>query len=241
MNSKIDILAFGAHPDDIELSCAGTILKHINLGMSVGAIDLTEGELSTRGTLDSRAKETKEASRLMGLKFRHNLKIEDGFVDTNNRKHQLEIIKFIRHYKPEIVLCNATHDRHPDHAQASELISKSCFLSGLIKLESDFNGKLQDSWRPKQVIHYIQWESIKPDFLIDISDFMEKKLEIVNAYESQFFNPRSVEPETPISSQQFINSVRYRAADFGRLLGVDYAEGFTSDKLIGLKHLQDLI
>jgi bacillithiol biosynthesis deacetylase BshB1 len=241
MNSKIDILAFGAHPDDIELSCAGTILKHINIGMSVGAIDLTEGELGTRGTSHIRAKEAEVASQLMGLKFRHNLNIEDGFINSLNKEHQLDIIKFIRHYKPKIVLCNAKQDRHPDHAHASELISKACFLSGLKKLESNFDGKKQDSWRPKQVLHYIQWENIKPDFLIDISGFMEKKLEVVKAYESQFFKSESIEPETPISSQQFINSVQYRAADFGRLLGVDYAEGFTSDKLIGLKHLHDLI
>jgi bacillithiol biosynthesis deacetylase BshB1 len=177
----------------------------------------------------------------MGLKFRHNLNIEDGFINSLNKEHQLDIIKFIRHYKPKIVLCNAKQDRHPDHAHASELISKACFLSGLKKLESNFDGKKQDSWRPKQVLHYIQWENIKPDFLIDISGFMEKKLEVVKAYESQFFKSESIEPETPISSQQFINSVQYRAADFGRLLGVDYAEGFTSDKLIGLKHLHDLI
>lgn len=241
MNFKIDILAIGAHPDDIELSCAGTILKHINRGMIVGAIDLTEGELGTRGTSYTRAQEAKKASILMGLKFRYNLKIEDGFINEMNKESQLKIIQYIRHYKPDIVLCNAIKDRHPDHAKASELVSKACFLSGLIKLKSTFDGKLQEPWRIKQVLHYIQWENIKPDFLIDISDFIEEKIEVVNAYSSQFYNPKSKEPETPISSPQFINSVRYRAADLGRLLGVDYAEGFTSEKLIGLKDLNDLI
>lgn len=241
MTSKIDILAIGAHPDDIELSCSGTILKHINEGMSVGAIDLTEGELGTRGTVDIRSKEAEKASQLMGLKFRHNLKFKDGFVNSNDILYQLEIIKYIRHYKPDIILSNAIRDRHPDHSEASKLVSKACFLSGLVKFKSSFNGQQQDSWRPKQILNYIQWERIKPDFLIDISGFIEEKLEIVNIYKSQFFNPKSLEPNTPISSKQFLKSVRYRSADLGRLLGVEYAEGFTSQKIIGLNHLFDLV
>lgn len=241
MIDKVDILAIGAHPDDIELACAGTILKHIDLGFSVGAIDLTRGELGTRGSAEVRAEEALLSARLMRLKFRENLAFQDGFVTPENKEYQLKIVEKIRKYQPDIVLCNAIDDRHPDHPRASSLVSTACFLAGLSKIHTQSEGSSQESWRPKQVLHYIQWKSVDPDFVIDITGYMSKKIEAVMAYSSQFYDPTSEEPQTPISSKQFIDSVSYRAEDLGRLIGVDYAEGFTSDKLIGLDRLDVLL
>jgi len=241
MINKIDILAIGVHPDDIELGCAGTIVKHIKLGFSVAALDLTQGELGTRGTPELRLQEATQAAQIMGLKFRENLNFEDGFVSADNKEYQMELIKRIRKYQPKIILCNAIRDRHPDHSRASDLVINACFLAGLPKVKTVHLGEEQTAWRPKQVLHYIQWDSIKPDFVIDISDQMEMKLRTVKAYKSQFFNSNSDEKTTPISSQQFIDSVSYRASDLGRLIGVAYAEGFTSDKLIGLESLDSLL
>ncbi|MDG1849179.1 MAG: bacillithiol biosynthesis deacetylase BshB1 [Flavobacteriales bacterium] len=241
MTNKVDILAIGVHPDDIELGCAGTILKHIDLGFTVGALDLTQGELGTRGSAALRLAEAETSAKLMGLKFRDNLGFEDGFVTADNKQYQMEIVKQIRKHQPDIVLCNAIDDRHPDHSRASELVSTACFLSGLIKIETALEGSSQTAWRPKQVLHYIQWKPVDPDFVIDISGHMDKKLQAVMAYSSQFFDPNSKEAETPISSKQFIDSVTYRAQDLGRLIGVTHAEGFTSDKLIGLDRLDHLL
>ena len=241
MTDKVDILAIGVHPDDIELGCSGTILKHIDYGFTVGAIDLTQGELGTRGSAEIRLKEAEVSKKLMGLKFRENLGFEDGFVTDYNKAYQLEIVKRIRKYQPDIVLCNAIYDRHPDHSRSASLVASACFLAGLIKIESEFDGGIQLAFRPKQVLHYIQWKPIKPDFVIDISGYMDGKLAAVKAYRSQFHNPTSSEPETLISSKQFLDSVSYRASDLGRLIGVQYAEGFTSDKLIGLDRLEHLL
>ena len=241
MINKVDILAIGVHPDDIELGCAGTISKHIQLGFSVGAIDLTQGELGTRGTAEIRLQEADKAAKIMGLKFRENLNFEDGFVRAENKEYQLELVKKIRQYQPKMVLCNAIYDRHPDHSRSATLVSTACFLAGLPKVKTELNGSSQIAWRPQQVLHYIQWKSIEPDFVIDISEHIETKIQAVKAYESQFYNPDSEEKETPISSQQFIDSVSYRAADLGRLIGVEYAEGFTSEKLIGLTSLEVLL
>lgn len=241
MINKIDILAIGVHPDDIELGCAGTIVKHIELGFTVGALDLTQGELGTRGSAEIRAQEAIDATQILDLKFRENLNFEDGFVTADNKQHQLEIVKKIRKYQPDIVLCNAIEDRHPDHARAAKLVSNACFLAGLPKIQTELKGINQSAWRPKQVLHYIQWQPLKPDFVIDISEQIEKKIVAVKAYKSQFFDPSSKEKETPISSQQFINSISYRASDLGRLIGVEYAEGFTSDKLIGIDRLDQLL
>ncbi len=238
---KIDILAFGAHPDDVELSCGGTILKEINNGKTVAIIDLTKGELGTRGTAQTRATEASNAASILGVSFRDNLGFSDGFI-VNDKAHQLEVIKLIRHYKPEVVLCNAIDDRHIDHGVASKLVSDSCFLSGLVKIETKFNDSLvaQSPWRPKSIYHYIQWKPITPDFVVDISDHIDKKMESVSAYSSQFYDSKSKEPDTPISSKNFIDSVRYRAADLGRLTGTLYAEGFNVERVPAIDSLFDL-
>ena len=241
MTNKIDILAIGVHPDDIELGCGGTIVKHIDLGFTVGAIDLTQGELGTRGSAEIRLKEAEASKKLMGLKFRENLGFEDGFVTTDNKAYQLEIVKRIRKYQPDIVLCNAIDDRHPDHPRSASLVATACFLADHTKIKTEFDGGVQSAFRPKQVLHYIQWKPIKPDFVIDITGYMDAKLATVKAYRSQFHDPTSSEPETLISSKQFLDSVSYRVSDLGRLIGVEYAEGFTSDKLIGLDRLDHLL
>lgn len=238
-NIKLDILAFGAHPDDVELGCGGTIAKEIANGKKIGIIDLTRGELGTRGDSQTRDKESSDASKILGLEIRENLGFRDGFF-INDEIHQLEIIKMIRKYKPEIVLCNAQDDRHIDHPKGAELVSDSCFLSGLRKIITELNGYNQTEWRPKNVYHYIQWKNSSPDFLIDISGFIEKKLQAIQAYSSQFFDPNSNEPETLISNKNFISNVINRSADLGRLINVEHAEGFTSKKSIGINRLNDL-
>lgn len=238
---KIDILAFGAHPDDVELSCGGTILKEIHNGKTVGIIDLTKGELGTRGTVQTRATEASNAASILEVSFRKNLSFSDGFI-ANDKAHQLEVIKLIRHHQPEIVLCNAIDDRHIDHGVASKLVSDACFLSGLIKIETKSldSEAVQAPWRPKSIYHYIQWKPLEPDFVVDISDHIDKKMESVMAYSTQFYNPNSQDPETPISSKNFVDSVRYRAADLGRLIGVGYAEGFNVERLPAIDSLFDL-
>ncbi|MFD2528333.1 bacillithiol biosynthesis deacetylase BshB1 [Polaribacter marinaquae] len=237
---KLDILAFGAHPDDVELGCGATIAKEVSLGKKVGIVDLTQGELGTRGSAALRMIEANKAADIMGVSVRENLKFSDGFF-INDKKHQLEIIKMIRKYKPDVVLCNAIDDRHIDHGKGSKLVSDACFLSGLIKIETTVDGEIQEKWRPKQVYHYIQWKNIEPDFVIDITGFIEKKTEAVLAYGSQFFDPNSKEPETPITSKNFIDSINYRARDLGRLIGVEHAEGFTSERYVAVKNLDKLI
>lgn len=236
---KLDILAFGAHPDDVELGCSGTIAKEISLGKKVGIIDLTRGELGTRGSAEIRDKEATKAAEVLGISIRENLGFRDGFF-TNDEKHQLEIIKMIRKYQPEVVLCNAIHDRHIDHAKGSKLVSDACFLSGLRKIQTELNAENQQAWRPKVVYHYIQWENIKPDFVVDISGFMQQKIDAVMAYDSQFYNPDSKEPISPITSKNFLDSVTYRAQDLGRLVGVDFAEGFTTERYLAVNSLADL-
>lgn len=237
---KLDILAFGAHPDDVELGCAGTILKEISLGKKVGVVDLTRGELGTRGSADIRDQEADTAGKILGLSVRENLSFRDGFF-VNDEKHQLEIIKMIRKYQPEIVLCNAIDDRHIDHEKGSKLVSDACFLSGLRKIETSIDGKTQSAWRPKVVYHYIQWKNIEPDFVVDITGFTEKKIEAVLAYRSQFYDANSNEPESPITSKNFLESLNYRAKDLGRLIGTEYGEGFTSERYLAVNSLGDLI
>ena len=237
---KLDILAFGAHPDDVELGCSGTIAKEISLGKKVGIIDLTRGELGTRGTAETRDAEAAEASRILGVHVRENLNFRDGFF-LNDEAHQLEIIKMIRKYQPEIVLCNAITDRHIDHGKGSKLVSNACFLSGLSKIETELNSERQSHFRPKLVYHYIQWENIEPDFVVDISGFMNVKMESVKAYKTQFYDPNSNEPNTPITSKNFLNSIEYRAMDLGRLVGVEYAEGFTVERYLTVNSLGDLL
>lgn len=237
---KIDILAIGAHPDDVELGCGGTILKLIDEGKKVGIIDLTKGELGTRGTEQTRKEEAKKASELLGISIRENLGMRDGFL-TNTEEYQIKIVEMIRKYRPEIVLGNAIDDRHPDHAKAAKLISDACFLSGLPKIKTSFDGKEQNSWRPKHLFHYIQWKNIKPDFVIDISDYMEKKVEVCLAYRTQFYDPSSKEPMTPIATKDFLDSITYRAQDLGRLSEVRFAEGFITEKMIALENFDGII
>ena len=237
---KLDILAFGAHPDDVELGAGATIAKEISLGKKVGIVDLTRGELGTRGSADLRDKEAANAAKILGASVRENLGFADGFF-INDKNHQLEIIKMIRKYQPEIVLCNAIDDRHIDHPKGSTLVSDACFLSGLIKIETELNGENQQKWRPKQVYHYMQWKNITPDFVVDVTGFMDAKKASVMAYSSQFYDPKSDEPETPITSKNFTESIEYRAKDLGRIIGVDYAEGFTSERYVAIENLSKLI
>ncbi|MGB1309360.1 MAG: bacillithiol biosynthesis deacetylase BshB1 [Oceanihabitans sp.] len=236
---KLDILAFGAHPDDVELGCGGTIAKEIISGKKVGIVDLTKGELGTRGTAITRKTEATNAANILGVSVRKNLGFADGFFE-NNKSNQLEIIKLLRKYKPEIVLCNAIDDRHIDHPKGSKLVSDACFLSGLIKIETELEGESQQKWRPKQVYHYIQWKNIEPDVVVDISAVIQNKIDAVMAYKTQFFNAASTEPSTPISSKNFTDSIAYRARDLGRLVGVEYAEGFTTERYAAVDSLFDL-
>lgn len=236
---KIDILAIGAHPDDVELGCGATLAKEVAAGKKVGILDLTRGELGTRGTAEIRAQEAAKAANILGVAFRKNLGFFDGFL-VNNPASQLEIIKIIRKYRPEIVLCNAIDDRHIDHPKASKMAVDACFLSGLRKIETIFESSNQEAWRPKNVYHYIQWKNIEPDFVVDISQFMDKKMEAIMAYKSQFFDPNTSEPETPISSKNFLDSLTYRARDLGRLTGVEYAEGFTVERYPAVDSLFDI-
>lgn len=239
---KLDILVFGAHPDDAELGAGATIAKEISKGKKVGIVDLTRGELGTRGSAELRDKEAKKAAEILGVSVRENLEFSDGFF-VNDKEHQLEVIRMIRKYQPEIVLCNAIEDRHIDHAKGSSLVSDACFLSGLIKIDTQFDGdgEWQDPWRPKHVYHYIQWKNIEPDFVVDVSGFIDKKVEAIMAYSSQFYNPKSEAPETPISSKNFVDSVSYRARDLGRIIGVECAEGFTTEKYVAVDSLSDFI
>ncbi len=237
---QLDILAIGAHPDDVELSCGATLAKEISLGKKVGILDLTRGELGTRGSAEIRDKEAANAAKILNVKIRENLAFADGFF-VNDKKHQLEIIKIIRKYQPKIILCNAIEDRHIDHGKGSKLVSDACFLSGLRKIETELNGKNQKAWRPKHVYHYIQWKNIEPDFVVDVSGFIDKKIEAIKAYSSQFYDPTSNEPISPIATKNFLESVEYRAKDLGRLIGTDYAEGFTTERFVAVNRLEDLI
>lgn len=238
---KLDILAFGSHPDDVELSCAGTLAKEISLGKKVGIIDLTQGELGTRGSAEIRKEEANKAAEILGVEIRENLKFRDGFF-LNDENHQMEIIKILRKYQPEIVFCNAIEDRHIDHGKGSRLVSDACFLSGLQKIRTVLSDSQQKKWRPKHVYHYIQWKSITPNFVVDISGFLDIKIKSVEAYGSQFFTEQTKhDASTPISSQNFKDSISYRAADFGRLIGTDHAEGFTAERYVAVNSVFDLI
>ncbi len=237
---KLDILAIGAHPDDIELSCSGTIAKEVARGRKVGVLDLTRGELGTRGSAEIRDEEAAEASKILGLAVRENLKFKDGFF-VNDEAHQMEIIKMLRKYKPEIVFCNAIDDRHIDHGKGSKLVSDACFLSGLRKIETNIDGEDQEPWRPKHVYHYIQWKNLTPDIAVDITGYMDVKMKSVLAYKTQFFNKKSNEPSTPISSDNFLDSITYRARDLGRLIGTEYAEGFNVERYPAVDSIFDLI
>jgi bacillithiol biosynthesis deacetylase BshB1 len=236
---KLDILAFGAHPDDVEMSAGGTLAYQSSLGHSCGIIDLTAGDLGTRGTVETRLKEATAAAKILGVQARENLRFRDGFFQ-NDEEHQLEVIKMIRKYQPEIVICNAPTDRHPDHGKGAELLRVSSFLAGLRKIETKLNGEFQQAYRPRLVLQYIQFQDLKPDIILSIGDKMEQKMQSVEAYRSQFYDPSSSEPKTVISSKHFLNSIRNRSMDMGRLIGVDYAEGFLSPQNIGTNDIMNL-
>jgi len=237
---KLDILAFGVHPDDIELGCSGTILSAIADGNRVGVVDLTQGELGTRGSAETRKVEATNAANLLGVEIRENLLMADGFF-MNDEINKRKIITAIRKYQPEIILCNAPDDRHPDHGRSSKLVSEASFLSGLRKIEILENGKSLEAWRPAYVFHYIQDRYIEPSFVIDISAYINKKMESVACYTTQFHNPGLDEPQTYISSPQFLDTVRARAMMLGKRIGVAYGEGFISEKVIGLQNFNAII
>ena len=237
---KLDILAIGSHPDDVELGCGATLAKEISLGKIVGIVDLTRGELGTRGTAEIRDLEAAESAKILGVKIRENLSLADGFF-TNDKKNQLALIKLLRKYRPEIVLCNAVEDRHIDHAKGSKLVSDACFLSGLRKVETSIGNELQQAWRPKHVYHYIQWKNLDPDFVVDVTGFIDKKISAIKAYSSQFYDPNSTEPASPITSKNFFDSIDYRARDLGRLINKEYGEGFTVERYVAIDRLDDLI
>jgi len=239
---KLDILAIGAHPDDVELGCGATLAKEIANGKKIGILDLTRGELGTRGTAETRDQEAETAAKILGACVRTNMEFADGFI-INDKWHQIEIIKMIRLYQPDIVICNAIEDRHIDHAKASKLVSDACFLSGLIKIDTkhEDHDDWQNAWRPKAVYHYIQWKDIEPDIVVNVTGFMNIKMKSVLAYSSQFYDPKSDEPETPISSKNFTDSIEYRARNLGRLIGTEHGEGFTVERYPAIESLFDLI
>jgi N-acetylglucosamine malate deacetylase 1 len=232
---KLDILVLAAHPDDAELACSGTIMAHVAMGKKVGIVDLTRGELGTRGTPETRAQEAADAAEILELEIRDNLCLADGFFQ-NNEKTLMEIVKAIRKYQPEIVLANAVYDRHPDHTMGGAVATRACFLAGLRKIETG-----QEAWRPKNVYHYIQDRMITPDFIFDITPYWEQKIESIKAYKTQFFDPSSKEPVTYISTSDFLKFVEARALEFGHAIGVKYGEGFTKEKQLGVTNLFDLI
>lgn len=237
---ELDVLAFGVHPDDVELSCAGVLLVEKKRGKKTGIIDLTRGELGTRGTAETRDQEATAAAKVLEVDIRENLEMADGFFK-NDEAHQRRIITVLRKYRPEIVLCNAITDRHPDHGRSAKLVGDAAFLSGLRKIETTDKGTKQEAWRPKYVFNYVQDRFLQPDFVVDISDVFEQKLEAIKAYGTQFNSPGSTEPQTYISTPDFLESVIYRHKWFGKMIGVKYAEGFMTEKMIGISNFDALV
>lgn len=237
---KINVLAIAAHPDDVELGCAGTLLVEKNRGKTIGIVDLTEGELGTRGTAESRLEEARAAAAALCLDVRENVGLPDGFFE-NRREHQLAVVRAIRKYRPDIVLTNAPEDRHPDHGRACQLVYDSCFLSGLIKIETELDGTPQAAWRPSQVFYFIQDRYLEPDFIVDISDVVEQKKEAIRCFKTQFLAPATDALQTYISTPAFFENVINRNAMWGRMIGVSHGEGFISPKKLGIRKLDDLI
>ncbi|HRP90936.1 MAG TPA: bacillithiol biosynthesis deacetylase BshB1 [Edaphocola sp.] len=241
MDNKVFVMAIGAHPDDVELGCAGTLLNHINNNQKVAIVDLTQGELGSRGTIATRYAEAAAAQKIMGVHYRYNLKMEDGFFE-HNRENVIKLAQLIRKHRPEVLIANAPEDRHPDHGRAGKLIRDAAFLSGLRKIETEWDGTLQEPWRPRKVFHYIQDKFLEPDFIVDISSSMEQKMKAVGAYHTQFFAEKNDdEPITYISSDGFLNKIRNRAAQLGSRIGVEYGEGFISEFSLGVKDLNYFI
>lgn len=238
---KLDLLAIGAHPDDVELGCSGALINEVKLGKKVGIIDLTQGELGTRGTIETRYREAADAAKIMGVHVRENLKMRDGFF-VNDEAHQLKLISAIRKYRPEIVIGNIMEDRHPDHGKAGNLIYDSCFLSGLLQVKTtDDHGREQEKWRPKYLFHYIQDRFYEPDLIVDVSDVWEQRMESIKAYKTQFYDPNSTEPQTYLSNPEFLEAITGRARLLGKRIGVQFAEGFISKKNIGVRNFEALI
>ena len=240
---SLDILAIGVHPDDVELNCSGTLMHHIQLGASVGIVDLTQGELGTRGNAQLRLKEAKAAAQVMGIQVRENLKMQDGWF-RNTKENQLKVIQVIRKYQPKVLICNAIADRHPDHGRASQLVAEAAFYAGLPKIKTKYKQKDQIAYRPTAIYHAIQDRYIKPDFLVDISAFHSRKMQAILAYGSQFYNPGKAKdsaPTTPISGKDFLQAVEGRMREFGRTIQVEFAEGFTVERTIGVRNLLDLL
>lgn len=238
---KLDVLAIGVHPDDVELGCSGTLINEIKRGKKAGIVDLTQGELGTRGTVETRYAEAAEAARIMGIHARENLKMRDGFFQ-NDEAHQLQVIRVLRKYRPDIVFSNILEDRHPDHGRAGHLIYDSCFLAGLqqVKTTGEDGGE-QERWRPKYLLHYIQDRFYEPDLIVDISDSFQQRMEAIKAYTTQFYNPGSGEPATYISNPEFMEGIISRARLMGKRIGVQFAEGFLSKKNIGIRNLDALV
>ena len=237
---KLDLLVFAVHPDDAELSCGGILLTEKINGKTTGVVDLTQGELGTRGTIETRKMEAEAAGKILRLDVRENLQMADGFF-TNDEAHQRKIIASIRKYRPEIIFCNAPSDRHPDHGRSAQLVEDASFLAGLVKIETSIDGKLQEPWRPKYVFNFIQDRYLAPNFVIDITDVMEQKLEAIKAYGTQFNSPNLNEPQTYISTPDFLDSIIYRSKMMGKMIGVKYAEGFISSKMIGFSNFDAFI
>ena len=238
---KLDVLAIGAHPDDVELGCSGTLINEVRLGKKVGIVDLTQGELGTRGTIETRYQESAEAAKIMGIHVRENMKMRDGFF-VNDEAHQLKLISVLRKYQPDIVIGNILEDRHPDHGKAGNLIYDACFLSGLRQVKTtDGNGREQEKWRPKYLFHYIQDRFYEPDLIVDVSDVWEQRMESIKAYKTQFHDPSSNEPQTYLSNPEFLDAITGRARLLGKRIGVQFAEGFISKKNIGIRNFDALI
>ena len=237
---NIDILAFGAHPDDVEISCGGTLLRYAGEGKQIAIVDLTRGELGTRGSGDLRMEECKAASQILGLVDRVNLGMADGFFE-ENEDHLHQIIREIRHFRPKLILANSIRDRHPDHGRAAALVARAAFLSGLPKINTERNGISQEAYRAPMLLHYIQDIYIEPDVVLDVSAYAEEKIKVVQCFSSQFFDPNSTEPETPISNAHFFEFMKGRMLQFGRPIGTKYAEGFTVNRTLGVSDLFHLI
>ncbi|MDQ3681568.1 MAG: bacillithiol biosynthesis deacetylase BshB1 [Bacteroidota bacterium] len=238
---KLDVLAIGAHPDDVELGCSGTLINEIKRGKKAGIIDLTQGEMGTRGTIETRHNEAADAAKIIGVQVRENLKLRDGFF-LNDEMNQLKLVKSLRQYQPEIVIGNILEDRHPDHGRAGHLVYDACFLSGLGKIETkNEDGSRQEKWRPKYLLHYLQDRFYEPDLILDVSEVWEQRLKSIKAYKTQFYNFDSQEPQTYISSPEFLEAIIARARLLGKRIGVQFAEGFISKKNIGIKNLDALI
>ena len=236
---KLDILALAAHPDDTELGCSGTLAAHVAAGKRVGIVDFTRGELGTRGTVEIRAQEAEASRQLLGVSVRENLGFADGFF-VNDRTHQLEVVKMIRRYRPDVVLANAIQDRHPDHGRGAELARDACFVAGLRKVETSWNGKPQEAWRPARVYHYIQAHAIVPNFIVDISDYWGIKIKAIRSFASQFAPEASEEPETYLTTPIFLQFIEARAQELGHAIGVAYGEGFTAAQPLGVRDLRDI-